>query len=56
MSVVAPAGKARRTTSGTVLEVHDLHVTFPSRGRTGAEPSAASTSTLAAGRDDGDRR
>ncbi len=30
MSVVAPAGKVRRTTSGTVLEVHDLHVTFPS--------------------------
>ena len=30
MSVVAPAGKVRRTTSGTVLEVRDLHVTFPS--------------------------
>ena len=26
----APAGKVRRTTSGTVLEVSDLHVTFPS--------------------------
>ena len=26
----APAGKVRRTTSGTVLEVRDLHVTFPS--------------------------
>ncbi|MDN5803965.1 MAG: ABC transporter ATP-binding protein, partial [Microlunatus sp.] len=30
MSVTAPAGKVRRTTSGTVLEVTDLHVTFPS--------------------------
>ena len=30
MSVAAPAGKVRRTTSGTVLEVRDLHVTFPS--------------------------
>jgi peptide/nickel transport system ATP-binding protein len=30
MSVSAPAGKLRRTTSGTVLEVRDLHVTFPS--------------------------
>ena len=30
MSVVASAGKVRRTTSGTVLEVRDLHVTFPS--------------------------
>ena len=26
----APASKVRRTTSGTVLEVRDLHVTFPS--------------------------
>ncbi|HEY5788806.1 MAG TPA: ATP-binding cassette domain-containing protein, partial [Microlunatus sp.] len=30
MSVTVPAGKVRRTTSGTVLEVRDLHVTFPS--------------------------
>ena len=36
MSVCRPArrcrlaGKVRRTTSGTVLEVDDLHVTFPS--------------------------
>jgi peptide/nickel transport system ATP-binding protein len=30
MSSSAPAGKVRRTTSGTVLEVSDLHVTFPS--------------------------
>jgi peptide/nickel transport system ATP-binding protein len=27
---VAPTGKVRRTTSGTVLSVKDLHVTFPS--------------------------
>ncbi|HEY5978946.1 MAG TPA: ABC transporter ATP-binding protein [Microlunatus sp.] len=30
MSVDAATGKVRRTTSGTVLEVRDLHVTFPS--------------------------
>ena len=28
--LTAPSGKVRRTTSGTVLEVNDLHVTFPS--------------------------
>ncbi|HET9650480.1 MAG TPA: ABC transporter ATP-binding protein [Microlunatus sp.] len=30
MTAPSPAGKVRRTTSGTVLSVRDLHVTFPS--------------------------
>ncbi len=31
-TAASPAGKVRRTTSGTVLSVRDLHVTFPSEG------------------------
>ena len=35
MTAPAQPTKARRTTSGTVLQVTDLHVTLPERGRTG---------------------
>ena len=52
MSITAPAGKVRRTTAGTVLEVTDLHVTFPSeagpvRAVRGLDFSLAAGETMA---------